>query len=219
MGGKLSFAWRDFWFLGFDMKSSQVSKQSIQLPGPQSWGRPGWSGPDRVESRANRQDLLRGQARQSIRTRVGGLGGLPLFAILIFSLMLSSIQPALAQADDELPATDFAACDNLSEEELRSELNTLAQSIFDQNGGVDLTAIVERQWQLHDMDAVVDVAVAHAVDVVQRDDELWNTFLSGWSPGKAEELAETVAIVAFDSETFRQALDELVRRHRQRSGE
>ena len=70
----------------------------------------------------------------------------------------------------------------------------LRRVIFAQEGSgvdaIDLDAIVERQWQLLDMDAVIDSAVDDAVAVLKRDDDLWNTFLSGWSPAKAEDLAQ-----------------------------
>jgi hypothetical protein len=114
---------------------------------------------------------------------------------------------------------DLAACDQVTEEDLRAELNLLAQNIFAQGAGdsygtgagvvIDLDAIVERQWEALDMDSAVDAAVDDAVAVLRRDSDVWNTFLSGWSPSKAEDLARAVAVAAYGSERFRQALDEL----------
>ncbi len=132
--------------------------------------------------------------------------------------VIVSSRTGVVPGDTSLTDGDLAACDRLTEEDLRSELNQITQRIFDQGDGsvigkkagtIDLDAIVERQWQLLDMDDVVDVAVDDAVSVLRRDNDLWNTFLSGWSPSKAEELARTVAVAAYGSESFRQALDAL----------
>ncbi|MEZ4608824.1 MAG: hypothetical protein R2838_00960 [Caldilineaceae bacterium] len=92
---------------------------------------------------------------------------------------------------------------------MRGELNAIAQQIFAQGAPADLTAMVARQWALLDMDRVVDRAVAAAVDQAQRNETMVNTALSGWSPARAEELTGTVAELAFASEEFRAALDDL----------
>jgi hypothetical protein len=162
--------------------------------------------------------MKRNNRNLAIETLRRGLALLGVISILLSSLAQFSTPvhaaPPLQSGGTSGPTSaDFAACDQVTEEELRAELNHLAQAIFaqgsDANNAVDLDAIVERQWQLLDMDEVIDVAVDDAVAVLRRDDDLWNTFLSGWSPAKAEELAQAVAVVAYGSETFRQALDDL----------
>ena len=66
----------------------------------------------------------------------------------------------LAQKPGLGDAAGFAACDDLTEDQVRGELNAIAQQIFAQGAPADLTAMVARQWALLDMDRVVDRAVA-----------------------------------------------------------
>jgi hypothetical protein len=117
--------------------------------------------------------------------------------------------PLLPLPAPQEDAAGFAACDDLTEDQVRTELNAIAQQIFAQGAPVDLAEIVARQWALLDMDRVVDQAVADAADQAQRSETMVNTALSGWSPARAEEMTATVAELAFASEQFRAALDDL----------
>ena len=135
-----------------------------------------------------------------------------LWRVTVLALVVALLLPpasVLAQKPGLGDAAGFAACDDLTEDQVRGELNAIAQQIFAQGAPADLTAMVARQWALLDMDRVVDRAVAAAVDQAQRNETLVNTALSGWSPARAEELTGTVAELAFASEEFRAALDDL----------
>ena len=100
-------------------------------------------------------------------------------------------RPSYAQDGDGAASSAtvaFEACAELDEAQVRSELNVIAQEIFatDANG-IDLDAIIDRQWDVLGMDALVDRQVDEAVREVRRDEELLDTFLSGWSPERAAE--------------------------------
>jgi hypothetical protein len=130
---------------------------------------------------------------------------------LLIGLLLAGLLPAGdARAQIQETPVDFDACAELDEDQLRSELNQIAQEVFaaDANG-IDLDAIIARQWDALGMDMIVDRQVDEAIARVARDEELLDKFLSGWSPEKAEELTRTVAETAFGAEAFRQAIDQL----------
>jgi hypothetical protein len=121
---------------------------------------------------------------------------------------------ARAQNDDAMPVdaqhAQFEACAELDETALRSELNTIAQQIFASDAnGIDLDALIDRQWDVLELDALVDRVIDDAVVQAGQDEELLDKMLSGWSPARAEDLTRTVAERAFGSETFRQAIDQL----------
>ena len=146
-------------------------------------------------------------------------------ALLTVTLLVALVVPAHAQetgaTSDTVTATsnDFGACESLSEDAVRNELNVIAQSIFagegtidhgaEQLAPVDLNALVAQEWAAQNMDAALDAAVADAVAYVGSTGSMLDTFLSGWSPDKAEELTAEVAQIAFSSESFRRALDDL----------
>lgn len=74
---------------------------------------------------------------------------------------------------------------------------------------LDIEVLVARQWQLVGMDAAIDKAVADGVNQVRNNADLWEQFLSGWSPAQAELLTNQVVTFAFTSATFRDAVDAL----------
>ena len=132
-----------------------------------------------------------------------------LIALLTLTSAAVPWQPALAttqrQAQDQL-----SSCTDVSEEDLRAELNTIAQQVFaDGDTKLDLTSFVAEQWDAQALDDVVDAVVADAVATVRADEDLWSTFLSGWSAAKAETLTRAVAERAFGAERFRLAMEQL----------
>jgi hypothetical protein len=135
-------------------------------------------------------------------------GSLILSMAVVDTVMLSvgQAQAAPMLQDEE----DLGACANLNEEDLRGELNVIAQQIFaaDENG-IDLEAMVDEAWQELGMDRLIDRQVDAAIAQVRRDEETLDKFLSGWSPDKAEDLTYLVAESVFDSEEFRQAIEKL----------
>jgi len=101
-------------------------------------------------------------------------------------------------------------CSAVAEETLQDELNTVAQQIFaEQMAALDLETIIARQWVTLEMDAALDTAVAQAVARVQSETDLWNKFLSAWSPDLARELTLAVATYTFDAPAFRAQMETL----------
>ena len=131
--------------------------------------------------------------------------------VLIGALLATFIPTKVTRAQTTTPASyAFEECDQVRESALRDELNRITQAIFaEEQSGVDLADIVERNWHALGLDEVVDAAVEKATKRVMEETELWDRVISGWSPSKAEELAQKVAFYAFGSSDFRGALDNL----------
>ena len=128
--------------------------------------------------------------------------------LLMGALLLESLPVAAAPPVQATPT--LQDCSAVAEDALQGELNTVTQGIFaDALAAVDLEAIVARHWVTLEMDEAVGQAVDLAVERVQSETDLWNQFLSGWSPDKAQELTLAVATYTFDAPTFRTRMDEL----------
>ncbi|MEX1018631.1 MAG: hypothetical protein WDZ49_03185, partial [Litorilinea sp.] len=105
---------------------------------------------------------------------------------------------------------DLAYCDALEPEALRDELNRISQDVFAQGeAGLDLDAIVRREWTALRVDAAIDRAVEDAVDAARARRDWLARFLTGWSPAQAEALTAEIATDAFASEAFTAAMDTL----------
>lgn len=130
---------------------------------------------------------------------------------LIIALLLAGLLPAqAAHAQSGPPSYTFQECDQVREAQLRDELNRITQAVFDEErDGIDVAAIVARNWIALNLDVVVDKAVDDATSRVMAETGLWDRIISGWSPEKAEELTRRVADYAFNSQTFRDAIDQL----------
>ena len=136
-----------------------------------------------------------------------------LLALLLGAILFGESAPVsaapLAQATpatgtSTAPAPSLQDCSAVSEDALQGELNTVTQGVFAAAlAAVDLDAIVARHWVTLQMDAAVAEAVDLALARVQSETDLWNQFLSGWSPDKAQELTLAVATYTFDAPTFR----------------
>lgn len=132
--------------------------------------------------------------------------------LLVILGLVASAFPAQAQANNpgETPATPLQNCSAVDEEALQGELNVVTQQVFATAlTGLDLDAIVGRQWVTLELDQAVDDAVDRAVERVRGETDLWNKFLSGWSPDKARELTLAIANYTFDDPAFRTQMDEL----------
>ncbi len=130
-----------------------------------------------------------------------------LILCLCIALLLGGPLPAAAAVRTQTPPM---GCDAVEPAALRDELNRVSQAVFAGDSPlVDMGGLAARQWQLVGMDAVIDAAVARAVMQVRADTDLWNRFLSGWSPSTAEELTRQVADVAFTSPAFLAGLEAL----------
>lgn len=130
--------------------------------------------------------------------------------LLPIVILIASFVPAksaLAQANSPNSFT-LQECDQVKESNLRDELNRITQSVFaEEQGGLSVAAIVDRNWSALNLDASVDEAIEAAAERVMKETGYWDRFISGWSPEKAEELTKEVATYAFDSPDFREAFD------------
>ena len=131
--------------------------------------------------------------------------------MLIIALLLVGLLPAqVALAQSGPPSYTFQECDQVREALLRDELNRITQAVFDEErDGIDVAAIVARNWIALNLDVVVDKVVDDATTRVMAETGLWDRVISGWSSEKAEELTRRVADYAFNSQTFRDAIDQL----------
>lgn len=130
-------------------------------------------------------------------------------SLLLVGTFLFEAVPVLAAPPTQAPPT-LQDCSAVAEDALQGELNSVTQQVFATAlMGVDLEAIVARHWVTLEMDGAVAQAVDLAVQRVQSETDLWNQFLSGWSPDKAQELTLAVATYTFDAPAFRARMDEL----------
>lgn len=133
-------------------------------------------------------------------------------ALLCIASLLFSAAPVVAQ---ESPAAGSAVstleeCATVEEGALADELNALTQGVLGNAlDAIDIRAIVDAKWQELGIDLVVASEIDAAVESVKANQDLWNTFLSGWNAGLARDLSLAVASKAFDSESFRKAIEAL----------
>lgn len=129
-----------------------------------------------------------------------------LVVLLISTILLA--RPTFAQ--DTQPVHIFQECNQAEEAGLRDELNGIAQAVFaEEQSGLDLTAIVEDNWDVAGMDSAVDSAVRAAIGTVSSRTNWWQRVQSNWSAAWAKWLATRVAAAAFGSQRFRDSFDQL----------
>jgi hypothetical protein len=133
------------------------------------------------------------------------------YSLLLLVVLVVVSQPFEVQAAVRLQGQQtLQECSEVDEATLQDELNRVTQAIFARTlDEVDLSAIVDTQWARLGLDALIDAEVDRAVERVRNEKALWDTFLSGWSADKAEELTRAVATYAFESEAFALAIEEL----------
>jgi len=132
---------------------------------------------------------------------------LSLFLALIVGLHATGVY---AHAPILQTGQTLQECDVVAEDVLQDELNRVTQQVFGTAmDNVDLAAMVDTQWQAVGIDAVIDAEVDAAVGRVRGEKDLWDTFLSGWSADKAQDLTRTVANYTFESAAFQGKIDEL----------
>lgn len=116
--------------------------------------------------------------------------------------------PVYAQTD----ASDytFGDCSTVDQEQLRAEIEQVAHTVLtDESAGINIDAIVMRQWVGLRMDDAIDREVQRAIDNVYTNEGYWSRLWSGWSADKAEQFATQVANDAFGSESFHTTIGEL----------
>ena len=135
-----------------------------------------------------------------------------LVGTLLFEALPAVAAPAYQVLDTPPPGVtpSLQDCSTVAEDTLQGELNSVTQDVFATAlAQVDLDSAVRRFWVTLEMDKAVAVAVDRAVERVQSETDLWNQFLSGWSPDMAQQLTLAVATYTFDDPTFRTKMDEL----------
>src|SRR4051812_42267004 len=143
------------------------------------------------------------------------LSWLPVYAApSLQSPAAQSTQTGQMNAQGPIPA----GCETVAPGALRDELNRVSQSIFAPENSlgatttgspVNIDALVARQWKLVGVDAAIDSAVDDAVTQVSSNSDLWQKWLSGWSPDQAAEMTNNIVATAFTSKTFRDSVDAL----------
>lgn len=144
-------------------------------------------------------------ACQSWRTLLAGA--------LILALVLTALPTPAATAFAQSSAGgDYTVgdCSQVSREELRSQIEQTARNVLTvESGGIDIAAVVQRQWDRLAMDTVIDHEVMRAVNEVATQEGYFSRLWSGWSADKAEEFATRIANNAFGSANFQQKIEEL----------
>ncbi|MBW7883032.1 MAG: hypothetical protein H3C34_10415 [Caldilineaceae bacterium] len=131
-------------------------------------------------------------------------------ALLILALGVSLAPQNVAAATAGQGNGLLQDCSQVDEQVLQDELNTVAQQVFAEAlAELDMDVIVARQWTTLEMDQALNDAVDTGVARVRSETDLWNTFVSSWSPDKARELTLAVANYTFASPTFRAKMDAL----------
>ncbi len=131
---------------------------------------------------------------------------------LLIAILLAAFLPAqTVRAQATGPASyTFEECDQISSTGLRDELNRITQAVIaEEQGGIEIAAVVDRNWAALNLDAAVNDAVAAATQKVMEETGYWERLISAWSPDKAKELTERVALDAFGSQQLREAFDGL----------
>jgi len=132
-----------------------------------------------------------------------------LFLLLVLALV---IQPTTLRAAPLQQATDntLQNCDNINEEALQEELNSITQEVVAASAEqINIGRIVEEQWRALKMDTIIDAQVDNAVERVKSEEDYWNKLLSSWSADTAAELTQKVTNYTFEAETFQSKIDEL----------
>jgi hypothetical protein len=103
-----------------------------------------------------------------------------------------------------------ADCQQADPDQLRDEIEAQVLAVLQGSAApLDVDSLVARKWAELGMDAIVDAEVARAVNDLYGQEDYLNRFISGWWGEKAQEYAERIAAAAFDSPTFRVAMDKL----------
>ncbi len=114
--------------------------------------------------------------------------------------------------DAQTPTSDytFGDCSTVDQTQLRAEIEQVAHSVLtDESAGINIDAIVMRQWVNLQVDDAINREVQIAIDNIYASEGYWSRLWSGWSAEKAEEFANRVANEAFNAEGFHATINEL----------
>lgn len=137
-----------------------------------------------------------------------------LIVLFIITIVLAET-PAYAapwSQVDNADAYTVGDCSRVERQALRGEIESIAQQVLtDESSRLDIAAVVHRQWSEHNVDGVIDAAVAQATEKLGNEEGYLNRLWSGWSAETAQEFATRIANDAFSAPTFKTAIDELAR--------
>lgn len=122
------------------------------------------------------------------------------------------VSPVGTPAPAAAPPSTFTVgdCSRLDRSTLRPQIEQAALAVLtEQQGALDIEALVERKWVELGVDAMINAEVARAVAALADQETYWQRFLSGWSAEQAEEFAERIAQDAFTSTAFHAKIAEL----------
>lgn len=129
-------------------------------------------------------------------------------AILLALLPVVAARPALAAPAAQ--SYTYEECSRADEAAVQAEMEAIALGLLTTaSTGLDIDALVARQWNELNVGATLDQAVADAVLRVQQETDYWDRFVSGWSATQAEALAHQVASGAFAAPAFQSKIEEL----------
>lgn len=117
--------------------------------------------------------------------------------ILIFCFILNPINAVAAP----LQNTDyiFPKCEEISQPQLRTDLNSILGEFIADETNIDFGAIVNRQWHNMNVDSAMDSEIDKAVNAIAGNTDWINKFKSSWSSSKTEQLTNQITEIAFNS--------------------
>jgi hypothetical protein len=130
-------------------------------------------------------------------------------AIALPPFLLTQMPPVGAQGGETV-SVSIEQCQNLSDPEVRSQLQALTrQSLAAQLGEVDYRGLVDQQWRDVKMDERLDREIDEAIRITRADTSFIDRAYSTVSKEKAERTAIAVAERTYGSEGFKAALADL----------
>ncbi len=131
-----------------------------------------------------------------------------LLAWVIALLPLLAARPAQAALPTQ--GYTYEECSRADEAAVQAEMEAIALGLLSTaSSGLDVDALVARQWDVLEVGAAFDQAVDDAVAGVQQETDYWTLLASGWSVAQAETLANQVALDAFNAPIFQEKIEAL----------
>ena len=143
------------------------------------------------------------------RPRTTSIVSIHMFALAAFLLLLLATHDSFSQ---ETSSTwIYEECDSFPETRLRDQLNSITQSVLeDERGQMNLARIVERAWLRTNVDEALDIEIDRAVESVSEDESLLRTIESGWSAETAQYMAEKVLSYLSRSPYLQRVMDQFM---------
>ena len=127
----------------------------------------------------------------------------------IFTFLLSSMPPAVAQDQARIPVT-IEQCNNLGDPEVRAQIRALTETALTKElGQIDYAALVDKYWHEAKVGERLDKEIDDAIRVERANTNMFGRAYSTISQETAEKVATAVAERTFGSEGFKAALTDL----------